>query len=236
MSWNISVAASCSASVPAIEAGCSNAGGLPEQRPPDLRVLVIGTSGSGKSTFAQALAARTGIAWHELDLINWHPGWYNRHTREPEAFLADVDAATASGNWVVSGGYSTTRPIILPRLTDLVWLDLPRWQVMAQVINRSLRRAAGDREVFPGCHEHWSRLLRRDHPIRWAWNHHAPNRLKFAGQAQAAAAHGARVHRCTNRGEADRVLDRVAAAVSGLGNAHISVMQDWYGETQTGRQ
>lgn len=223
-------------SVPVTDAAHSAHRGLPEPRPPALRVLVIGTSGAGKSTFAQALAARTGIAWHELDLINWRPGWHDRHTHEPAAFLADVDAATAAGNWVVSGGYSTTRPIILPRLTDLVWLDLPRWQVMAQVINRSLRRAAGDQEVFPGCHEHWSRLLRRDHPIRWAWNHHAPNRLKFAGQAQAAAAFGARVHRCSNRATADLAMDRIAAALSGPSGAHISVMRDWYGETQTGRQ
>lgn len=84
--------------MPVTEAACDDLRGSPDQRPPALRVLVIGTSGAGKSTFAQALAARTGIAWHELDLINWRPGWYNRHTREPEAFLADVDAATASGN------------------------------------------------------------------------------------------------------------------------------------------
>ncbi len=213
MSWNISAGASCSVSVPVTEAACRNTGGSPEQRPPDLRVLVIGTSGSGKSTFAQALAERTGIAWHELDLINWRPGWHDRHTHEPEAFLADVDAATRSGNWVVSGGYSITRPLLLPRLTDLVWLDLPRWQVMAQVINRSVRRAAGDQEVFPGCHERWTRLLRQDHPIRWAWNNHAPNRLKFAGQAQAAAGHGAQVHHIINRAQSDAVLVRLTQAV-----------------------
>lgn len=202
-----------------------------------LRVLVIGTSGSGKSTFAERLAARTGIAWHELDLINWRPGWHDRHAHEPAAFLADVDAATATGNWVVSGGYSSTRPIILPRLTDLVWLDLPRWQVMAQVINRSVRRAAGDQEVFPGCRENWLRLLRRDHPIRWAWDHHAPNRLKFAGQAQAAAAHGARTHRCSNRSDVDLALNRIAAMLpSPSGHTPMSVMQDWYGHAGVGKQ
>ncbi|WP_152417296.1 hypothetical protein [Sandarakinorhabdus sp. AAP62] len=222
--------------MPATEPALGDDRGSPEPRPPALRVLVTGTSGAGKSTFAQALAARTGVPWHELDLINWRPGWHDRSKHELDAFLADVDAATANGNWVVSGGYSQTRPILLPRLTDLVWLDLPRWQVMAQVINRSLRRAAGDQEVFPGCHEHWSRLLRHDHPIRWAWNHYAPNRLKFAGQAEAAAAFGARVHRCFNRTMADQALDRLAAALPGMSDDRISVMQDWYGREDTGRQ
>jgi adenylate kinase family enzyme len=36
--------------------------------------VVLGTSGSGKSTFAGRLAAATGIARIELDEINWRPG------------------------------------------------------------------------------------------------------------------------------------------------------------------
>jgi adenylate kinase family enzyme len=223
MSWNISAAGSFSVSVRVTETAYSNAGGAREQRPLGLRVLVIGTSGSGKSTFAERLAGRTGITWHELDLINWRPGWFDRHTREPEAFLADVDVATRSSNWVVSGGYSITRPMLLPRLTDLVWLDLPRLQVMAQVINRSVWRAAGDQEVFPGCHERWTRLLRQDHPIRFAWDHHAPNRLKFAHQAKAAAGHGIQVHRCINRTQSDAVLARLAQAIlPGLQPANVA--------------
>ena len=50
---------------------------------PGLRVLVIGTSGSGKSTFAEKLAGEAGIAHLALDVINWRPGWYNRSAEEP---------------------------------------------------------------------------------------------------------------------------------------------------------
>jgi adenylate kinase family enzyme len=176
-----------------------------------LRVLVIGTSGSGKSTFAERLAARTGAAYVELDLINWAPGWHDRHLEEPAAFLDDVDAATRGARWVVSGGYSMTRPILLPRLTDLVWLDLPRWQVMRQVIRRSVQRAASGDDVFPGCREDWPRLLTAEHPIRWAWSTHRSGRVKFGKQAAAAAALGVRVHRCPSRAEAERALDVLAA-------------------------
>jgi adenylate kinase family enzyme len=87
---------------------------------PGLRVLVIGTSGSGKSTFAEKLAGEAGIAHLELDLINWRPGWYNRSAEEPEAFLADVDQATSQRDWVLAGNYSVTRPVVLPRVTHLV--------------------------------------------------------------------------------------------------------------------
>lgn len=178
--------------------------------PDGLRVLVIGTSGSGKSTFAQRLAERAGIAYHELDLINWRPGWYDRHLEEPDAFLADVDAATSGSDWTISGGYSSTRPIIIPRLTDLVWLDLPHWLVMAQVIRRSVLRAASDQDVFPGCREDWPRLLEPEHPIRWALATHSVKRPKFQAQADAAAAHGARIHRCTTRAGIEAAMELLA--------------------------
>lgn len=57
------------------------------------RVLVIGTSGSGKSSFATRLAA-AGLAHLELVLINWPAGRHDRSLRKPAAVLADVDAAT----------------------------------------------------------------------------------------------------------------------------------------------
>lgn len=206
MSWSISAAASWLVSVLATEAIRSDAGGSLEQRPPALRVLVIGTSGSGKSTFAGRLAARTGIPHLELDLINWRPGWYDRHLEEPLAFMADVAAATVGMHWVIAGGYSMTRPLLLPRLTDIVWLDLPHWRVMVQVIRRSVLRAASGQDVFPGCREDWPRLLQRDHPIRYAWSTHRPRRVTFGKQVAAAAALGVRVHQCTNRRETDAVM------------------------------
>jgi hypothetical protein len=39
------------------------------------RVLVDGMMGSGKSTFARALAARTGLPLIHLDVHYWKPGW-----------------------------------------------------------------------------------------------------------------------------------------------------------------
>jgi hypothetical protein len=43
-------------------------------RPPS-RVLVIGSSGAGKTRFAQALARRLDCRQVELDERFWEPGW-----------------------------------------------------------------------------------------------------------------------------------------------------------------
>jgi adenylate kinase family enzyme len=39
------------------------------------RVLVLGSSGSGKSTFARRLSQITGIPMVSIDAIHWPPGW-----------------------------------------------------------------------------------------------------------------------------------------------------------------
>jgi len=171
-----------------------------------MRVMVVVISGAGKSTFAQRLAQAAGLRMVELDLLNWGPDWYNRSVETPEAFLQAVDDATRDDGWVAAGGYSMTWPIIWSRAEHLVWLDLPRMQVMRQVIPRSLRRAISGADVFPGCRESPLRLLRADHPIRWAWNNHRGRRGRIAQVlADPAFAH-LRVHRCQNRAEANQVL------------------------------
>jgi adenylate kinase family enzyme len=179
---------------------------------PGLRVLVIGTSGSGKSTFAEKLAGEAGIAHLELDVINWRPGWYDRSREETEAFLADVDLATSQRDWVLAGNYSVTRPVVLPRVTHLVWMDLPLWLVMAQVIPRSIRRAAAkDRDVFDGCREDWPRLIRADHPIRWALTTHHSRRPKYVAAAERILAQRGQVLRCTTRYEVDQARQSLVA-------------------------
>jgi adenylate kinase family enzyme len=45
------------------------------QRVPMRRVMVVGSGGAGKSTFAGALGAHTGLPVTHLDWHFWRPGW-----------------------------------------------------------------------------------------------------------------------------------------------------------------
>jgi adenylate kinase family enzyme len=171
-----------------------------------MRVAVVGTSGSGKSTFARRLAEARGIAFHELDLINWRPGWRSRSEREPEAFIADVDAATSLPEWTIAGGYSKVRALIWSRATYLVWLDLPRSLIMRQVIRRSLQRAASGEDVFPGCREDWTRLLTAEHPIRWAWDTYHRRKAQFSAMLAEPGFRHLTVIRPTSRAEVEASL------------------------------
>jgi adenylate kinase family enzyme len=136
-----------------------------------MRIVVIGTSGSGKTTMARRLATALGVPMVEIDAINWQPGWRGLNADDPAELVRRVDAATAGPTWVSDGNYSNLRALLWSRATHLVWLDYPRWVVMRRVIGRSLRRVIDRRELWPGTgnRENWRKWARASHPIRWAW-------------------------------------------------------------------
>ena len=117
---------------------------------PARRIAVFGTSGSGKSVLARRIGAALDLPVIELDAINWQPGWRGLNAHDPELFKARVAEAISGESWVTDGNYSEVRPMILARMTDMIWLDYARSLVMARVIRRSLARALSNREIWPG--------------------------------------------------------------------------------------
>ena len=100
------------------------------------RVMVIGGSGSGKSTFAAALGARLGIRTVHMDALFWRPGW----VEAPEAEFVDaVRAAIAKAAWVMDGNYSRTWPERLCRADTVIFLDPPTWLRLWRVAHRTWR-------------------------------------------------------------------------------------------------
>ena len=88
-----------------------------------MRVLVFGNSGSGKSTYAQALAAREGIPHLDLDTIVWEPGQI-AVLRPAEAIRSSLDAfVEAHPNWVIEGCYAELVEAAASTATELVFLN-----------------------------------------------------------------------------------------------------------------
>jgi adenylate kinase family enzyme len=168
--------------------------------PDRLRVSVVGTSGSGKTTLGRALAARLQIPFIELDSIVHQANWVALPDVE---FCARVAAVAGGERWVIDGNYHVVRDLVWDRATTIVWLDLPRWQIMAQVIWRSVSRAATGAELWNGNRERWGALLDRDHPIRWAWRTYHERRQRYEQLLDA------RWVRLRSRREMQRWLDEV---------------------------
>ncbi len=119
---------------------------------PGPRIVVVGTSGSGKTTIAKWLADLIGAEHIELDALHWGPNW----TEAPiEAFRQRVAQALASPTWVVDGNYHKVRDLTWGQATTLVWLDysLPvvLWRLVWRTVTRVFKREElwnSNRETF----------------------------------------------------------------------------------------
>jgi adenylate kinase family enzyme len=117
------------------------------------RVLVMGSSGSGKSTFARRLANLTRLPFVSLDALYWWPGW---QPSEPEAFGECVAEAANSARWVTDGNYMShgAGELRRSRADTVIWFDLPRYACMTGVMTRIARSCGKVRpEIAAGCPE-----------------------------------------------------------------------------------
>jgi adenylate kinase family enzyme len=135
-----------------------------------MRIVIVGTSGAGKTAMAKRIAAELGVAHIELDALHWGPGWTALTRTNPDEFTRRVGAAIAAEAWVVDGNYGVVRELVWSRATHVVWLDYDRHVIMYRVVKRSMMRAIDRTELWAGNREIWWRWLRASHPIRWAWS------------------------------------------------------------------
>jgi adenylate kinase family enzyme/ribosomal protein S18 acetylase RimI-like enzyme len=141
------------------------------------RIVVVGMSGSGKSTVARQLAASAGAPHIELDGLFWGPGW---EPRPPHAFRGDVERAVAAPRWIVDGNYSTVRDIVWPRAEMVVWLNLPFGTTLWQVLGRTNRRWIEGTTLWNGNRESLRRsFFSRESILWWVIRNHGAKRRHF---------------------------------------------------------
>jgi adenylate kinase family enzyme len=115
------------------------------------RVLVIGNSGSGKSTFARALGAKTGLPVTHIDQIFWQPGWVQAPR---DAYVARLDAVLARDEWIIDGTNSSTFDRRIPRADAIIWLKRSRVACCRRIIWRVLTSYGRVRpDMAAGCPE-----------------------------------------------------------------------------------
>ena len=97
------------------------------------RILVLGCSGSGKSTFARLLAARTGQPLIHLDNVWWRADRSHISRDEFDRALAGL---LAGEQWIMDGDYSRTYEVRVRACDTVIFLDYPEEVCMAGITAR----------------------------------------------------------------------------------------------------
>lgn len=131
------------------------------------RINVVGTSGSGKSTFSRRLADKLNYPYIEIDKLNWGPNW----TPTPEAELrAKLEETLSSKCWILDGNYPRTIPVKWREVELVIWLNYPFHITVWRALLRAVKRAYTKQELWEGTgnvESFRSNFLSRESPLWW---------------------------------------------------------------------
>jgi len=142
------------------------------------RIVILGTTNSGKSTLADALARKLGVPAIHLDRFRHLPNtnWKPRNDAE---FHALHDAAIEQPGWTMDGNYSVLLPQRFARATGVIVIDDHFLRRYVRYFNRTLFQAnrigdlEGNRDSIKWNMVHWL----------WTTRNSAPRYREFAEQS-----------------------------------------------------
>lgn len=146
-----------------------------------MRIMIIGSGGSGKSTFARKLEELTKLPLIHLDTHFWRPGWDPTPEEEWDQFLTEI---TQRKEWIIDGNYSRTMDIRMRAADVIIFFDLPPLLNLYRVFKRRLQYHGRTRpDMNEGCPERldWEFM-------KWVWNYRRTRRpaveQKLAGYSK----------------------------------------------------
>ena len=86
------------------------------------RILIIGNSGAGKSTFAKALAQKVKLPIVHLDRLFWIGNWEHVSREEFDVLL---QKELEKPQWIIDGNFDRTMPHRLQYCDTVFFFDMP---------------------------------------------------------------------------------------------------------------
>lgn len=127
-------------------------------------VVLIGSGGAGKSTFARRLGKITGLEVIHLDAHYWKPGWVETPINvwtEMQRNLIQRD------RWIMDGNYGATLSLRLDAADAILFFDYPRNLCARRLLLRWWKYRGRNRpDMGEGCPERFEWDF-----LRWVWRY-----------------------------------------------------------------
>lgn len=143
------------------------------------KINIIGTSGSGKSTFAKTLSKKLDYPYIEMDAIFWGKNWY---WPSDDEFFNKLEESLMLDSWVLDGNYTRTIPIKWKQVDTIIWIDFSFTRTLFQALKRAISRILTKEELWPDTNnrESLKNLFSKDSIILWTLKNYHKNKIKYS--------------------------------------------------------
>jgi adenylate kinase family enzyme len=140
------------------------------------RVVVVGSPGSGKSTFSKMLGDKTGIPIIHLDY--YHLQTDHNYPVDTKAWNLKVSELIKPDEWIVDGNYGATYPERFAAADTIIFFDIPRRVCLYRILKRYVHYQNRKREEMP---EDWVERLDSGF-LKYVWRFNKHSKPKIVDQ------------------------------------------------------
>jgi adenylate kinase family enzyme len=101
-----------------------------------MKITVIGSGGSGKTTFSVKLGECLSVPVYHLDAFYWKPGWVKTPNDEWDSLQKDL---VRKDEWIIDGNYERTLDIRLNASDTVIFFDISPWICLYRVVKRYVK-------------------------------------------------------------------------------------------------
>ena len=128
------------------------------------KIIIIGSSGTGKSTLARRLGEVTGLDVIHLDRLHWKPNWVETPKDEWQKKVEDV---VTGDSWIIDGNFGGTMETRFDACDTVIFLETPRTVCVYRILKRVAFYRKGSRpDMADDCDEKFDWQF-----LKWVWNY-----------------------------------------------------------------
>lgn len=126
------------------------------------KIVIIGSGGAGKSTFARQLGKKLSINVFHLDSLLWKPNWEVVPKMDQIKIQNEL---VKKEEWIIDGNYGGTMDLRINAADTIIFLDMPRLVCIYRALKRFIQYKNKTRpDMREGCEEKFDLQF-----LKWIW-------------------------------------------------------------------